>query len=435
MNIVSLILKLFSNTYFISFLAVITCSFFYYLKGDFKWQRKIVWMTYSLLFIGILTIFIKGEAYRIHQPRVWDFTAFYLYGKVAALGYNFYIPENFSMVFNGLNLPFQASQLTHFMESLVDVGFPYPPPTMLYFMPLGFLTYETALVIWTLFILLFLFADIYLIYNQFFSEYKFYGIILITILFLIYPMVKFTMYCAQTNFIVLFFLLLMKRYSNHKFAGILLALAFLTKPFMLIFGLYFVLSGKWKAITYFIISGIILSAISLIVFGSDTFVSYFLNNATQRIPAWQYSEDVNQSLHAVLLRTNLITLDKPLIYLIISATLLGMTILFSRYLLKRNMNDNVWALLLLVGLLVYPGTLNYYGVVLLFIIFQFFKQEQPLGLPMAYTIPIIGILYYLNSVSVFACICLLLIIVIFKTLLQIKQMNLAVNPEITRQWQ
>jgi hypothetical protein len=423
MNVASLILKLFNNIYFISFLAAMTCAFYYYLKSDLKYQKKVVRIVYSFLFLGILAIFLKGEIYRINQPRVWDFTAFFVYGKVAAAGYNFYLPENFHTVFNTLNLPFQNSELTDFIESLVNVGFPYPPPTMLYFLLLGYLTYSNALFLWSVLIVLVLFYDIYLAYKHFFIANKINGLLLVSILFLIYPMVKFNNICSQTNGLVLLYLFLMKRYSESKFAGILLALAFFTKPFMLILGLYFLLTKKWKPIIYFIASASILSGISILTFGFDTFISYFLNNSAQRIPAWQFSEDVNQSLHAVLLRANLISLDKPHIYLFISAVLIITTIVFSRLLIKKKLDNYVWALLLLVGLLVYPGTLSYYGVVLLFIVFQFFNKEETLGLDYRICIPVIGILFYLGFISVFASICFLLAVVLIKSIYDIKKLN------------
>ena len=421
MNIINLIFSLFNNPFVISLVAMATIACYYYIKNESKQQRRIAWLFYLFLFVGIVSVFIKTELYLIHHPRVWDFTAFYLYGRVAASGYNFYLPENFQIVSDSLSLPFQASELTDFIEAVVEVGFPYPPPTILYVMPLGFLSYKTALIVWTLFLLFFLFGCIYIISNFLFKENKLNGLILVAILIIIFPSAKFNLFCTQTNFILLFYLLLMKKYSYHKFSGILLALAFFTKPFMIIFGLFFLISKNWKPIAYFIVSASIITGISLMVVGVDPFISYFLDNPAQRMPEWQFSEDVNQSLNAVLLRANIISLKKPHVYLIISAILLGLTILFSSYLVKRKFDDIVWVLLLLVGLLIYPGTLGYYGVLLLFIMFQFFKQEQALGLNSKVVIPLIGLFYYLDSISVFVSICFLLFIVIIKTLLLMQQ--------------
>jgi hypothetical protein len=427
MIILHFILSIINNPIFISLLVIITSIFYYYLKNEKKSYRKVVWFAYLIIFTGLLVIFSKNEIYLSSHPRVWDFTAFYLYGKVASLGYNFYLPENFQIVYSSLELPFSDSELTDFIESVVGVGFPYPPPTIFYVLPLGFLSYESALVVWTIFVLIFLIGCIYLVYDYFFKKDKLNGLVLVSILFLIFPSVKFNIACAQTNFILLFYLLLMKKYADHKISGLILALAFFTKPFMLIFGLFFFLTKNWKAIASFVVSVLIISGISILVVGAETFVSYFIDNPAQRLPVWQFSEDVNQSLNAVLLRANLISLERPHVYLIISAALLTVTYFFSVYLIKRKLGEIVWSLLLLMGLLIYPGTLSYYAVLLLFISFQLFKKEQSLGMDAYLVIPIIGFLYYLNSISVFASICFLLFIVILKSLWLLKKYNLSID--------
>lgn len=427
MKILHFILSIINHPIIISLLVIITSSFYYYLRSGKKSHKKVVWFAYLLIFTGLFVIFSNDEIYLISHPRVWDYTAFYLYGKVASLGYNFYLPENFQIVFDSLKLPFTDSELTDFMESVVGVGFPYPPPTIFYVLPLGFLSYESALVVWTIFVLIFLIGCIFLVYDYFFKKDKLNGLILVSILFLIFPSAKFNIACAQTNFLLLFYILLMRKYAYHKSSGLILALAFFTKPFMLIFGLFFLLTKNWKAIAIFVVSLLIVSVISMFFLGTETFMSYFLDNPAQRIPEWQFSEDVNQSLNAVLLRANIISLERPQFYLIISVALLILTYFFSVYLIKRKLGEIVWSLLLLIGLLIYPGTLSYYAVILLFISFQFFNKEQSLGMHAYLVIPIIGCLYYLNSISVFASICFLLFIVILKSLYQLKKYNLSID--------
>lgn len=427
MSITSII-QLLNSPLGISFISIITCLCFYFYNHDKVTLKILIRIVYFSIFIFTVYIFLSRLNYRLSSFQVWDFTSFYLWAKVAVQGYNFYLPENSQIVFNTLSLPSEDFQ--EFIEGIVKVGFLYPPPTMFYFYFLGYLNYDSALILWTFLIVVFLFCTIYLIYDLYFRDNLVNGIVLITILVFIDSTVKSTILCSQTNFIVLFFLLLMKKYSESKISGVLLALAFFTKPFILIFGLYYLLSKNWKSIAYFIASALLLSGISILIFGGDTFMSYFLNNPAQRIPAWQFSEDINQSLHAVLLRSNLISLDKPYIYIIISVAIVGVTILFSRYLLRKKLNDLAWALLLLVGLLVYPGTLSYYGVVLLFIIFQFFNKENALGLDYRICVPVVGILFYLSSVSVFASICFLLIIVIVKSLWQISKLNSSLMPNL-----
>jgi hypothetical protein len=391
-------------------LAMVACLCYYFLRSNRTYFKSLIWSIYSIILLAALYFFVVLVIYRIQTPEIWDFTAFYLYGKVAAGGYNFYQPENFHIVFESANLPF-----THFgalVEEVVNVGFPYPPPTILYFMPLGFLSYYDALTAWTIFNLLFVIGTIYLIYSMFFKYDKLNGLMLVTILYLISSQVRSTISCSQTNLILLFLLLLMKNYSSKSYAGIFLALAFLTKPYMLIFGLYFVITHNWKAIAHFLASSFILVGLTAIIFGKETLLSYFYSNSTQRLPKWVYSEQINQSLHAVLLRANLISIDKPYVYVSIALGILSITLILLVYLNRRKQNSNIWFILLLTGLLIYPGTLSYYGALLLFVIFQIINLKEPLNLNKYSIIAIIGLFYYLNSVSVFFAICFLMIVVL-----------------------
>ncbi len=413
MNVINFIRELVHQSYFGCFLSIVTCLGFYFFKS--RPSRKYIWISYSLI-AAIFLIFIGIGIYRIYHPQLWDFTAFYLYGKVAAAGYNFYLPENFHIVFNTLRLPFSENP-GGFVDSVVNVGFPYPPPTIMYFTLLGAFSYHTALIVWTTFILIFLFGSIYLIYNMFLKEYRLKGLVLVTIIFLIFSQVITTISFSQTNFILLFLLLLMKKYSDKKFAGIFLALAIFTKPYMIVFGLFFLIRKQWKTLGYFILSSFIIVGCTMLFFGKEVFLSYIFNNPSKRLPHWVFSEDVNQSLNAVLIRLKLITIDNPVVYVYISIGLILLTAFYLFYLLKRKLYDYIWVVLLLVGLMLYPGTLSHYGVLLLFIIFQFFDEKKELGFNSYLNIPIIGIFYYLSSVSLFACICFLLIVLISKSLL------------------
>lgn len=424
--LISYSVQLLSTPIGISFLAVLACICYYIPESENRKLKIFVQSIYFLLFVFVAYKFLSNLNYRFNNFLIWDFTSWYLWGKLAAQGYNFYLPENSQTVFNTLVLP--DANFDNFIDAIVNVGFLYPPPTMLYFFSLGFMSYDSALIVWTLFILVFLGGCIYVVYCSFLKESKLKGFLLVTILFFINPSVNLTVICSQTNFIVLFYLLLMKKYEDHKYAGVLLALAFFTKPFMLIFGIYFLLNKNWKAILYFISSSLVISGISIFAFGTDTFMSYFFNNATKRLPEWTFSEDINQSLNAVLLRANLISVDKPYVFLIIASGLLFAMIIYLIHLQRRRQNDIIWALLLLVGLLIYPGTLSYYAVVMLFITFQFFHNEQPLGMNLFLVIPVIGLFYYLNSVSVFTSICFLLFIVILKSLWQLKKNNSSIEP-------
>lgn len=287
---------------------------------------------------------------------------------------------------------------------------------MLYFVPLGYLSYNNALISWTIFNLLFVIGCIYLLYISYFKTYKLNGLILVATLFFSFSPVKTTIFCSQTNFIVLYLLLLMKKYSNTGYAGIFLSLAMFTKLYMIIFLLVFIITKNWNAVIYFILSVLSLVGLTIAIFGADPVISYVFNNPLRRIPQSLFFEGINQSLHSVLLRSKLISINEPMVYLYIVGGVLFVTGVYLFFLLKKKLYGFIWAILLLVGLLIYPATLSHYSVVLLFIVFQFFDKKTPLGFSSYLNIPIIGILYFLCWISVFSAICFLLGLLIIKSI-------------------
>jgi len=111
---------------------------------------------------------------------------------------------------------------------------------------------------------------------------------------------------------------------------------------------------------------------------------------------------------------NLLDIENTQVYAFIAIVVIVITIIFTMILIKRQLFDYTWAILLLVGLIIYPGTLSYYAVLLMFIVFQFFNEKEQLGMHVYINIPIIGIFFYLTSVSVFKSMIFLLIIILLK---------------------
>lgn len=341
------------------------------------------------------------------HPVIWDYTAYYLYGKVAAEGLNFYNPDNYRLVFDSLNLPF--TDFGDFIVEVVNVGCPYPPPTILYLLPIGHMSYDAGLIYWSLFHLAFALGCIYLIYDSFLKPYKLNGLFLAAILFFLMKPVLSTVYFSQTNFVVLFLILLTHKYSDKKLGGLFLAIAIFTKPYTAIFGLFFLITRRWKIVFSAVISGIALLFITFLIVGPEPFDTYFFHLPIDRAPLFVFSESINQSLHAVLLRAHLITLENPLVYMIIFLTILFAGIGVSIYLSKKKQYNAMFIVLLLVALLIYPGTLSYYGTVLLFVLFLFLSNKEDVRISPYYSIPMLAIVYFLTTFSVFSAICFLLL--------------------------
>lgn len=407
------------NGIIISFIALLAGSCFYLLSSQNQSPKKAIWSVYAILLAVTAALFFYKIVFTISHAGFWDFGCFYLYGKVSSLGENFYSPQNFHTVFNSLQLPafLNSSNEAYagFIRECVNIGFPYPPPTILYFIPLGFLSFHTALIVWTLFISSFAFGCIYLIYSLFLKEYKLNGLMLVSILLFTLPQTRGTIFYTQTNFILLFLLLLMKKYADKKWSGLFLAIAFFTKPYMLIFLLYFIIRKNWNSILFFIIGSSALSGLVLILFGVAPFRSYLFDNPAGRYPKEAFLEKINQSLHSILLRNHLISFDNPKSFVYISMALLLLTGIFLLYLLRMKLYNNIFSILLLIGLILYPGTLDHYGLLLLFIIVQFFESKNSLNLRPVVSIITIGVFYLLISYSLFATICCLAILVVYKS--------------------
>ncbi|MEO6705912.1 MAG: glycosyltransferase family 87 protein, partial [Ginsengibacter sp.] len=301
-------------------LPILACVCFYYLKIKNKDSKKIIWIFYSFIFIISSFVFIQLTITQLYEFKVWDFNAFYLFGKAGVSGKNFYLPETFQAVFNALDLP--PLDYRQYIPEVVNVGFIYPPPTILLFAPLGLLSYKTALTCWIIFNFFFAIGCIYLSYDLFMKKYKLNGFMLVVILFCLFMPVRSTVVYSQTNFILLFLLLLMKKYSDKKISGILLAVAFFIKPYMIIFGLYFLLRKQWKPIIYCIITSLILVGFTILVYGVEPFITYIYDNPIKRYPVELQSDMMHQSLNAVLIRLHLISITDPSIYYYIASAVL-----------------------------------------------------------------------------------------------------------------
>ncbi|HEX5111435.1 MAG TPA: glycosyltransferase 87 family protein, partial [Saprospiraceae bacterium] len=200
-------------------------------------------------------------------------------------------------------------------------------------------------------------------------------------------------------------------------------------PYMAIFIIYFIIRRNRQAILYFLISSIAIAGITMLFFGLAPFKSYLFHSPTLRIPDWVYSEIVNQSLHAVLIRLGLITGGKSLMYIQVVAVIVLLSVFYLVYLVRRELYEFVIPFLLVIGLLLYPGTLMYYGVLMLFIIFQFFDQRTQLAINNVYLATgIVAIFAYLSAVSTFLAICFLLLVIVVISIIPMDELKFKDRP-------
>src|SRR5690606_3060859 len=124
----------------------------------------------------------------------------------------------------------------------------------------------------------------------------------IFIIILILPATLETIYYIQTNFFILFFLLLMMRNLSKGHSGIYLALSLLFKPISAFLALFYLIQKKLKPFLSFCITSAILLILTGIIWGFNNFIDYFKSPPTKRLPHDLYLQNVNQSLLAILNR-------------------------------------------------------------------------------------------------------------------------------------
>ncbi len=385
----------------------------FYLVGYLSIEKKNQILKYllfgSALFLAIHFFYTISKSYsRIPE---WDYIAFYLYSLAGQSGGNFYDPELFREIFNSYKLTTLTSPV--FFEEVVEVGFPYPPPTMIMLFPLGWFDLETGYFIWQSILIIFLIAGFCLLLDIFSfkrnerGEKKILLTLVIVHLILLFPGITSSFSYAQTNPILLFFLLLTLKRMHHWDAGIYLVIMIVIKPLAVLFAFYFLMKRRWNVIAAATVSGVIVLIITGVIFDFNVFVQYFVSPPTDRLPEFVYSETINKSLSAVLLRLHSSypafadqTVIKPLI-IAISSILLLFTVLLSWRLAGKSSRLS-FLIFIPFGLLVYPASLAHYSLLLIPVILVFREQyhsfERPVFLFLLITIYIVaGInMFYLN---------------------------------------
>ena len=349
----------------------------------------------------------------IFHVTEWDFLCFYLFGKLGASGLNFYDPVNIANVFSGLEIPFKVSEA--FRLEIIQVGFWYPPPSMMMFIPLGYLNnIMTAKILWEIIILIFIVLDFNLLVRLIkTNDNKWINIFTILIITLVFPAAYVTVASSQTNFLLLFFLLLIYKDPEDWKSGLYLALSVIIKPIAAIWFLYFIINKKWAPLVSFILTGFLLLFISVLWFGVDNYVTYFTSPPTSRMPEFVFNEPANQSLLATISRfsirtgLNFLVNYRGLLVIVISVIFTIVSCIISYYYSKSNSRFS-FLIFIPLSLLIYPTSLSHYSILLLPIFLIIISKRSYLELFLFF--PLI-ILVFLNSF--FACLSLFLIIIIY----------------------
>lgn len=324
-----------------------------------RWQRIFAGALVAA-WSGYLALPILREArWNLAAPREWDFTCFWLWGRLATRGVDFYDPAEMIALGNSREASDEFSRL------ILHNGFWYPPPTMLLFAPLGLAPLRIALVVWYVVQAGFAVGAAWLLWRTFLRESGVLGLPIAGALLAMLPPARSTAWFVQTNFMLLFLFLLVLRFNEKAKAGVFLALGAIVKPYFLFLLGYFFIKKSYKPIA---IAGAALFYSLLLcaaLFGVEPLATFAASNPATRIPGYVVGEPINQSLIGMIVRRSTGTLEGSMLgqplYLGI-AMLLGLTTV---WISRRVERDHALGLWLLLALLLYPATLAHYSLVII----------------------------------------------------------------------
>ncbi len=327
-------------------------------------MRRALTLGLAAGFLALLALFTARIVwFSVAHPPEWDFLGFWLNGRVAASGLNYYDPA----LASHLAVPYHPS--AEFQREILDVGFWYPPPSIFLFLPLGFMSLHTAAAVWYASLVLVLAIDVLLLWRTFLPATGPFGLIVTASLALGIFGTRSTFEFGQDNFLTLLGLLLFWRGRDRLGGGVALAFGMLVKPFLGGLFLYLLLRRRWRPILG-AAAGLALSAgVTLAAYGWAPFASYLDPAHYGRLPPWVYTEPSNQSLLATILRLSgggpvgPSPLTEP-IFVGLAVLLTGIT----AWRIGRSAPDrDDWAAAsaLLLSLLVYPASQMFYCVLLL----------------------------------------------------------------------
>lgn len=328
----------------------------------------------SVMFLFLIIETIKAAT----SNAQWDFMCFYMQGQLGLHKLAFYDPNSFNILMKNINFHYTFSD--EFKLEILNVGFLSPPITMLIYAPLALFDYQTSRVIISLVTFIFIIVNTILANKIFIkNERSFYSLLMIFIVIMLLPGSNSTIEYNQTNFFILFFLILVIYNINKPVSGLYLALSVIIKPISGILILFFVFYKKWKSVIYF--SGVtaLLFCITGLIWGFHNIFGFLSSPPTKRLPQYLYEQGNNQSLIALFNRDlKVFGLTQHIINMLyyLSICILVAATYFSSKKLKKVNEQLSFFPFLLCMLMIYPSSLSHYMVDLIPVLIYLLLVKQ-----------------------------------------------------------
>jgi hypothetical protein len=324
---------------------------------------RAAWWAIASLTTGFAAVhLVQLVAQRIAVPTEWDFLTFWDGARAAAHHLNFYDPA----VYQRLTEPLRPDP--GFVKEILHVGYAYPPTSMLLMLPIGWFSYSTAYLLWDIASLVALVLAIVVLWRGVTTGGAM-NLALVIALALAAPWSRETISLGQTNFFALLALTLALVARDRPWSGAWLALAVVAKPPFVLAMPWFVFRRHWRAAGVAALSLVVLGLAAVVLFGAATCESYFRDHVVSRFPHYVYTQSVNASLLAAILRgLHVHAVSELRVALPIygtAALLLGIATAWAAW--RGGIAGAAWSFTAawVLALLIYPSSLSHYSVALL----------------------------------------------------------------------
>jgi len=291
----------------------------------------------------------------------WDFVCFWLYGHAVAAHANVYAPQTFAQ----LALPVPVDMA--FRREILGVGFPYPPPSIVLFAPLGALAnLRLASLLWMTLQLGALGGAIALLACGAGAARG----LAIAAFALALPSTAIGLGLQQTTPLALLAVVVAGGGAPRGgiARGVAAGLAVIVKPVLVVVPLWLALRRRGSAFLAALVTVALATATALPLIGPGGLASYRAENPAARLPAGVFSESGAASLYAALLRArgDVGSFAGPLhdatfVTLAAVATLVTLGLTLRAQAAGGDLTLGLWIAL---GLALYPGTGAAYALLL-----------------------------------------------------------------------
>jgi hypothetical protein len=317
---------------------------------------------YALTALVVLATFVSIKS-ATHYLQEWDFIAFWQFGHAAVAHLNVYAPQTYRQL--GTPIPVDAI----FRRESMDVGFVYPPPTILLFVPLGFVhDVKLASIAWLVVMLAALLAGVVALARTYAGARAWDVTFAIVALGFALPATADNVAYHQTSFLAFVATVFAYRYRSSAIGGIAAGIAAIVKPYLGIVVLWFALRRRWNALAASLVTLAVASIASLPFIGPGALHDYVFDNPAKRYAPGMFAESEISSLYAVLLHafhreaSVVGPLHDPLFVAIAALATVATVWTIVR---ARAIDDDLSLPLgIALALMLYPGSSSMYAIVL-----------------------------------------------------------------------